>query len=98
MFIDFQIFAAFFLQILIYFSVQFVLLILIKFELFVAKGRTNTELREKFILSDNVVGQGMSSFTTRPSASSRLSGGTRSGSTTPVCFIFSLQLFLTTKY
>jgi len=50
-----------------------------------AKGRTNTELREKFILSDNVVGQGMSSFTTRPSAaSSRLSGGLRSGSTTPV--------------
>ncbi|KAF6024910.1 hypothetical protein EB796_016784 [Bugula neritina] len=49
-----------------------------------AKGRTNTELREKFILSENVVGQGMSSFTNKPSTSSKLSGRTRSGSTTPI--------------
>jgi len=47
---------------------------------FAAKGRTNTELREKFILSDNVVGQGMSGFTSRPTRT----GGNRSGSTTPV--------------
>ena len=49
-----------------------------------AKGRTNTELREKFILSQNVVGQGMSSFVSKGPTNSRLSGGSRSGSTTPV--------------
>ncbi|KAF6024907.1 hypothetical protein EB796_016781 [Bugula neritina] len=60
-----------------------------------AKGRTNTELREKFILSENVVGQGMSSFTNKPSTSSKLSGGTRSGSTTPVSHTAALCNIIT---
>lgn len=59
-----------------------------------AKGRTNTELREKFILSDNVMGQGMSGFVSKGPASGRKSAtsASRSGTTTPVSVLCQLSL------